>query len=431
MSRNLLFLFADKIIRLFLGLIITSWVVQYLGPSNFGLISYSLVIVYFVSPMINLGFDSILLRELIINESRRSDLLSSAVLLRLIFGIVLSFLIYFFLKYIYPVDENIFFSIFILLGATILTSLTTVFDTYFQSIHKNYYSIIIQFIPLIIVFLFRIYLIKNEANVIYFVACYLVESFLCLVLVLLFFKFKFGFFIFRLNIGLSKILVTNGFPIILSILAIAIFTKIDQFYIKKYLGLDILGTYTAALRVSDLLFIIPLVLNTLFYPDLVKVYSKSVKLFRVIYSFSILFYLTLIVSLTTFLLSDFIILFLYGEKYLLSINVLRTFSLLSVLSGLGVFISSLLFVKNAHKYATISAIIGGCTSVLLNSFLTPKYGLNGVLCAAIVSQFFSLFSLFIISKQARDVFLIFVSSLNLFRTTKFVIKYLKIKINHV
>jgi O-antigen/teichoic acid export membrane protein len=90
-----------------------------------------------------------------------------------------------------------------------------------------------------------------------------------------------------------------------------------------------------------------------------------------------------------------------------------------------------LFVKNAHKYATISAIIGGCTSVLLNSFLTPKYGLNGVLCAAIVSQFFSLFSLFIISKQARDVFLIFVSSLNLFRTTKFVIKYLKIKINHV
>jgi O-antigen/teichoic acid export membrane protein len=426
--KNLHYIFIDKILRLVFGLFITSKIISHLGPNNFGIISYVLVIVYFITPLINLGFDSILLKELVVNKFKSKEFISTAILLRLTFGFILSFLCFIIFKYVYKIDDFLLLSTIILLFNATLISINGVFDSYFQSLNKNYYSIVLQFSPFLLVLLLRLYLIKSNASLFFFVGSYLVESIICLILMLSFYNFKFGNIKLKFNIEISKNLILNGIPIIISVLAIAVFTKVDQFFIKINLGYETLGLYTAALRISDLLFIIPITLNTIFYPNIIVVYLNAVKNHRIIYAFSTIFYLSLLVSGVTFILSHYIITFLYGDGFELSTYVLRIFSLLSILNALGVFISSLLFSKNLHKFATISAIIGGFASVSLNYLLTPLYGISGVLFCAVVSQCLSLFSLFIISKKAREIIPIFISSLNLFRLIKFLNKFYKLKL---
>ena len=54
---------AQSLIQLIVGMLCA----RYLGPSNYGLINYAASIVAFVLPIMRLGFDSTLVRELIEN----------------------------------------------------------------------------------------------------------------------------------------------------------------------------------------------------------------------------------------------------------------------------------------------------------------------------------------------------------------------------
>ena len=432
MLKNLGYLFIDKFIRLIFGLFITTKIIQYLGPTNFGIISYSLVVVYFITPIIVLGFDSILVKELILNPEKVNNYIFSAIVLRLFSGIVINIITFIFISQYFSVDSPITtFSI--ILGITaIFNSLTSIFDSYFQSIYKNKYSVIIQLSTFLFLLIIRYILIINKAELTSFVICYLVESLLSLCITIIYSYKKLKLNKKDFNIQIVKKLFYNGLPITISILAIAIYTKIDQFFITNSLGLYKLGVYTAALRISDLLFIIPTIFNTLFYPSIVSSFSRSIKSYRVTYAFGMIIYLSIILAIFIFFSSNFIILKLYGIKYYDSILVLKTYSLLSIFNATGIFISSLLFITNLQKYATYSAIVGGFCSIVLNYYLTPIRGIIGVLEAAVFSQIISLFSLFILSKEARKIIPIFFNALNLNKLSIYLFKFFKKKlINYV
>ena len=84
--------------------------------------------------------------------------------------------------------------------------------------------------------------------------------------------------------------------------------------------------------------------------------------------------------------------------------------------------------KNLQKWATISALIGGCFSVILNSYLIPLYGIDGVLISAVLAQVISLGSLFFLTKEARVMIVYFLSALNFVRLFIFVSRTLKRKL---
>src|SRR5271167_2378733 len=64
-------LFLDRFLRLGAGLLISVWVARYLGPSQFGILNYALSFTAIVASFVSLGFDSIVVRELV-NEPDRS-----------------------------------------------------------------------------------------------------------------------------------------------------------------------------------------------------------------------------------------------------------------------------------------------------------------------------------------------------------------------
>jgi O-antigen/teichoic acid export membrane protein len=81
--RNTSWLFGEKILRMVVGLFVGIWVARYLGPEQFGLLSYAQSFVALFTAIATLGLDGIVVRELIKDEGRRDELIGTAFWLKL------------------------------------------------------------------------------------------------------------------------------------------------------------------------------------------------------------------------------------------------------------------------------------------------------------------------------------------------------------
>lgn len=81
---NTAWLMGEKILRIFMGLFVGIWVARYLGPEQFGLLSYAQSFVFLFTAIATLGLDSIVVRELVKDSSQRNVLLGTAFTLKLI-----------------------------------------------------------------------------------------------------------------------------------------------------------------------------------------------------------------------------------------------------------------------------------------------------------------------------------------------------------
>lgn len=64
---NTSWLFAEKILRMVVGLIVGVWVARYLGPERYGLLNYAMSFVGLFSAIATLGLDGIV----VCDESKR------------------------------------------------------------------------------------------------------------------------------------------------------------------------------------------------------------------------------------------------------------------------------------------------------------------------------------------------------------------------
>lgn len=82
-AKNTSWLMGEKILRMFMGLFVGIWVARYLGPEQFGLLSYAQSFVFLFTAIATLGLDSIVVRELVRNGSQRDILLGTSFALKL------------------------------------------------------------------------------------------------------------------------------------------------------------------------------------------------------------------------------------------------------------------------------------------------------------------------------------------------------------
>ena len=82
--KNTSWLLGEKILRMFVGLFVGVWVARYLGPDQFGLLSYVQAFVGLFGAIAALGLDGIIVRELVKDDSKRDILLGTAFVLQLV-----------------------------------------------------------------------------------------------------------------------------------------------------------------------------------------------------------------------------------------------------------------------------------------------------------------------------------------------------------
>ena len=85
-------LFADRILRMGVGLFVGVWVARYLGAKQFGLFNYATAFVILFSPLATLGLERVVVQHLVRDCSIKDEILGTAFWLKLFGGVVSLFL---------------------------------------------------------------------------------------------------------------------------------------------------------------------------------------------------------------------------------------------------------------------------------------------------------------------------------------------------
>ena len=166
------------------------------------------------------------------------------------------------------------------------------------------------------------------------------------------------------------------------------------------------GLYSAAVRLSELWYFIPMAVVSSVFPSIVEARSSCVDLYkkRLIQLFKLMTLMSLMLAVPISFMSDWIVQKLYGEGYSSSgvILLIHIWSGVFVFSGVA---SSRWFISENLQRFTFYRTLAGClVSVALNYYLIPVYGVVGSAFASVVSQATASFLFNAFSFQTRPLF---------------------------
>ncbi len=277
--KNMGWLFFDRIFRMGMGLVIGAWVARYLGPTDFGTFNYLLATIGILTPFASLGLESMVVKELVENPGRARIILSTAITLRLISGLIaftVCIAIFFFLKK----DEPDTLYVGLILALTLLAQALISLELYYQSKVASKVAVISQSVAYIIANILKVVLILSGATLIAFAVVTALEMTLGGLFMLYSLK-KFNKE--RITIALDKVLakdlIARGWPLIFSGFMIMIYMRIDQIMLGEMVSDREVGMYSAALKISEIWYIIPSIICNSFFPSIIEGKKMSQKVY--------------------------------------------------------------------------------------------------------------------------------------------------------
>ena len=386
--KNTSWMVLEQAIRMVSSLLIGIWIARYLGAENYGIYSYVIAFSAIFTVISKLGLDSVIVKE-IVNKLEKTDIyLSTCFWIKLKSSIILIIIIACTL-YLTEQEAEIKIYIMIISFSMIFQSFDTI-EYYFQAKTLAKYISISKIIQITISSSIKIYLVMNNYELFYFVLIFLFDNITLSVLYLYSFKVnkkKLKYNIFNLKI--AKELLKESWPLIFSSFFAMIYLRIDQLMIMEFLGGKELGLYSAAVRLSESLYFIPILLTTSLFPAIINSKNVSQKLYkkRLQDLYILLVWIAIPLSIFFNYYSEEIINLTFGSDYLKSHQVL----LIHVWSSIFIFLSAafgrFLIIEKLAYLNMLRVFFGAIINVILNYLLIPQYGIEGAAYSTFISLF--------------------------------------------
>ena len=403
---NTVWLFAERILRMGFGLVVGVWVARYLGPEQFGLFSYVLAFVALFGVFATLGLDDIVVRDIVRNPSDKDEILGATFSLKLLGGLVGILLTTAGILLLRPNDRLTHSMVAIIASGLIFQSFDTI-SFWFQSQVQIKYVVYAKNGAFILISLAKVGLILSHASLIAFAWAALAEIILGAVGLTLAYGAN-GHLVraWRGSIARARSLLTDSWPLILAGLAIVVYMKIDQIMLGEMLGNQAVGLYSAATRISEIWYFIPVAIVSSASPSIVEAkaisdslyYQKVDKLFRLmaVLAFSI------VIPMTFF--SGHIIDLLYGPEFAGAGSVLAIHIWAAVFVFLGVAQGPWTVNEGLMKLSLQRTVIGAVANVVLNLLLIPRIGVVGAAISTLIAQALSSCILNRFDRRTRRIF---------------------------
>jgi PST family polysaccharide transporter len=190
---------------------------------------------------------------------------------------------------------------------------------------------------------------------------------------------------------LARQLMTESWPYLVSITSIMIYMRIDQIMIKEMLGEYELGLFSAVLPFATVWNVVPVIICAVLSPYLSRKRVDSREDFDkyLVYVFRSFWVISICLALLVNLCSTFVVGYIYGTAYVEAIPVLNIYILTLIPVFLGVAQNIWIINEGKSHLAFIQTLAGGISSILLNMFLLPLWGIQGAAIAAVISYFIS------------------------------------------
>jgi len=407
--KNTSWLFWERVLRLLMGLFVGAWVARYLGPEQFGLLSYVQSFVGLFIVLSTLGLDNIVVREIVKNTNIAASLIGTAFILKLLGAIFMLLIITLTMTTLFEHDSSEKVLIFIVAFSTIFHSFNVI-DYYFQSQVLSRYVVYANLLVLFVSSLTKIALIINEADLMTFVWVVLFDSVVLALSYTWFFLKKTDYKIadlaltFRKDVALS--LLRDSWPLVLSGLVVSVYMKIDQVMIREMLDNEAVGHYAAAVKISTAWYFIPVVVASSFFPAIINARKISKDLYyeRLQKLYDLNFTVALVLGLPVVFFSSSIIEILYGQDFTQSAAILSVHIFCGFLVFMGVVRGKWILSENLQRYDLYIHVIAAVANIVFNFAFISWFGVIGAAYGTLLSYLFALFFSPLIIKEIRPSF---------------------------
>lgn len=397
---NMSWMFLGQMFSLLVSFFIGAWVARYLGPENYGVLSYSIAFVGIFGFISTLGVDGILSRELVNTPEKRDELLGTAFRLKLFGGAIALFLSVASVL-IFQTDPLVKILVSLFSFSFILQSIGII-GSYFNAEVKSKYNVKATLVATLVSSILKVVVILSGKGVIYLVVVFVLDALwqgIGLIRAYNNFGLRIKNWIF--NKDLARKILKNSWPLMLASAAGFIALRVDQVMIGSILGNHEVGIYAVGVKLVEVWYFIPGIISTALFPAIINakktgldLYKKRLKNF---YILMVLLPIAMAIPIT--LLAKPIISIIFGVGYLEAIPVLKIYIWSSVGLFLGSAIGSYLMAENKVKTIFILNLITMLLNITLNFILIPKFGIIGSAWATLVSYGVSPMYLLIINNK--------------------------------
>ncbi|WP_018757573.1 flippase [Paenibacillus terrigena] len=383
---NISWILAERIVQLVIALFVGIMSARFLGPSNFGLINYSISIMSLFFAFCELGIADIFIRDVLNEPSTTGVRLGSGIMMRFIAGFISMILMIVTVIVIDPTNEIVIYVSIVLSFSLIFRSIELI-DSWFQSRLQSKYVSISKILTGVCIAIWKISLLMMNAPVIWFAFSTTLEAMLVSA-ILLFMYVKKGGVKWEFSMQISKGMLSQSYHLIISGLLVSLYTKLGQIMIGSMIGEVDVGIYSAAIRLSDMWYIIPLAIINSVTPVIIEQrkhdYEAYIRKLKQLYA--VIIWMGIGVGIIFSIFSLFIVHTLYGEAYSRAAGVLNINIWAGTFAMLGSARSIWIVCENYQKYVKHYIIFGTVINVVLNWILIPKLGIYGASWSTLIAQ---------------------------------------------
>jgi O-antigen/teichoic acid export membrane protein len=220
------------------------------------------------------------------------------------------------------------------------------------------------------------------------------------------YKSKFGWVKLIFDKKFWKKLFIEAWPFTLTGIFVLVYWKIDLVMLSFYQTDAIVGWYSAAYKLLELLMIAPVIIMTPLYP----VFSRLAKdnkeklqnVFKLVVRYLLIVMLPIIIGVM--LVGDKIIVFIYGEQFINSAIVLKILIFATLFAFINYPFLTLLNSTGDQKRGTIQTGVSAAANVVLNIFFIPLLSYIGAAITTVISEgLFLLLSYIYIKKKGFKI----------------------------
>lgn len=378
--------FAQSVLQMIVGMISA----RYLGPSNYGLISYAASVAAFAIPIMRLGFDATLVREYVEAPDNEGEIAGTSVALNIMSGIasmigVIGFSV------ATNINDRTTIIVCGLYSLSLIFAAAEMIQYWFQYKLLSKYSSVIMLGSYFVVSAYKIFLLITQKSVYWFAVTHSIEyGLIALCLFAAYYK-QGGKLSFSWT--LAKRMLISSKHYILAALMLVVIQNTDRIMLTMMIGEAENGFYSAAVTAVGIFQFVYTAIVDSCRPVILegRKIEKASYLRNLTRLYSLTLYLSLAQSIVFTVLGKIIIRILYGSEYLAAVPVLRILVWYLAFSIMGTVRNVWILAEQKQKCLWIINLSGAMFNILLNILLIKPLGACGAAIASLMTQIFANF----------------------------------------
>lgn len=386
---NAAWIIGCKIMQSLISLVIGMLTARYLGPSNYGVISYVASVVAFAVPIMQLGLKQTLVKEFIQSPEREGTILGTSLALNIISGAFCALGSIAFVA-ISDAGETETLLVCALYSLTLIFQATEITQYWFQSKLLSKYPSIATLCAYIIVALYKTYLLATQKSVVWFAFSNVLDYFLISAILMVMYR-RVGGQPLKVDWKVGREMLSRSKYYIIPSLMVMIFQHTDRIMVKLMIGQAETGYYSAAITCIGISgFVFAAVIDSA-RPVIVEMKEKDQSLYekRIIQLYSVITCMSIAQSIAMTLLAKPLVWLLYGPDYSRTAVILAVAVWYTTFGYYGSVRNIWILAEQKQKYLTGINVAGALANVILNFCLIPVWGAVGAAVASLFTQFFT------------------------------------------